>query len=179
MQNQGEAKKSKSSLGVRAWFPIKGCTQYLWAILQIPKSLLGWRIWWLTTVCCPQACRHLTSWTWSLRPWTPTYLTTNPSEECYKLIMPSLNNCYKTFHYLPQMGDRCFWGHEATVFPFAWQSNKALLFYFTQNFVRFFSALLYKESELSASSLSLGHCVTSPLRNFIFSPGWDDSYCIF
>ena len=47
--------------------------------------------------------------------------------------MPSLNNCYKTFHYLPQMGDRCFWGHEATVFPFACKSNKVLLFYFTQN----------------------------------------------
>ena len=33
------------------------------------------------------------------------------------------------------MEDRLFGGHDPTVSPFAWQSNKALLFYFTQNSV--------------------------------------------
>ena len=35
----------------------------------------------------------------------------------------------------PQVGTHSFWGHEPAVSPFAWQSNKAILFYFTQNSV--------------------------------------------
>ena len=36
----------------------------------------------LKKVFCPQACRPQTSWTRGLMMLTPTYLTTNPSEEC-------------------------------------------------------------------------------------------------
>ena len=32
-----------------------------------------------------------------------------------------------------QVGTHRFPGHEPTMFPFAWQSNKAIHFYFTQN----------------------------------------------
>ena len=45
------------------------------------------------------------------------------------LITPSLNNFYKTCHYLPQVGT--FKGHEPTVSSFACQCNKVILFYFT------------------------------------------------
>ena len=41
-----------------------------------------WEHLWLMTVRCPEACRPQTSWTWRLKMLTPTYLTTNPSEEC-------------------------------------------------------------------------------------------------
>ena len=61
-------------------------------------------------VCCPQACRPQTSWTWRLMMQTPTYLTTNHSEECLMLITPSLNNYCKTFNYLLQVGTHCLEG---------------------------------------------------------------------
>lgn len=34
------------------------------------------------------------------------------------------------------VGDTWFGGHEPAVSPFPWQSNKATLFYFTQNCLR-------------------------------------------
>ena len=37
------------------------------------------------------------------------------------------------------------------VSPFAWQSNKVILFYFTQNSVPRFDSLEYREAELLAS----------------------------
>ena len=36
----------------------------------------------LTMVCYPQTCRPWARWTWRLMLLTPTYLTTNASEEC-------------------------------------------------------------------------------------------------
>ena len=66
--------------------------QYLcryWNPLQVEK---------LTMVCCPQAQRPQTSWTWSLMMLTPTYLTTDPSEECpwadHTLFEQLLQNFY-------------------------------------------------------------------------------------
>ena len=44
-----------------------------------------------------------------------------------------LNLCYKTPHQIPPGWDTQFWGHEPAVSFFAWQGNKAILFYFTQN----------------------------------------------
>ena len=46
---------------------------------------------------------------------------------------PLLNHFCKTPHQvLPSRGDS-FLGHESTMSPFAWQSNKFILFYSTQN----------------------------------------------
>ena len=49
---------------------------------------------------------------------------------------PPLNHCYKTPHQIPptpMFGTHNFEGQEVAVSPFAWQSNKAILFYFTWN----------------------------------------------
>ena len=48
---------------------------------------------------------------------------------------PPLKCCYKTPHQILLGWDTQFWGHEPAVSPFAWESNKAILFYFTQNSV--------------------------------------------
>ena len=48
--------------------------------------------------------------------------------------MTSLNRYYETCHYLPQVGTLGLRA-ELTVSPFAWQSKKALLFYFPPNSV--------------------------------------------
>ena len=48
---------------------------------------------------------------------------------------PALTQCYKTPHQI-SLGWDSVWGHEPTVSSFiAWQSNKAILFYFPQNSV--------------------------------------------
>ena len=49
--------------------------------------------------------------------------------------MLSLNHCYKTSHYSLQVGTDSFSRQEPAVSPIAWQSNKAILFYFAQNSV--------------------------------------------
>ena len=47
-----------------------------------------------------------------------------------------LNCCYKTRHQIPPgWGTHGFSGQEPNVSPFAWQSNEAILFYFTLNSV--------------------------------------------
>ena len=48
---------------------------------------------------------------------------------------PPLKHCYKTPHQIPLGWDTQFLRHEPTVTPFAWQSSKATLFYFTQKSV--------------------------------------------
>ena len=45
------------------------------------------------------------------------------------LATPPLNHSYDTPHQSLQVGTYSFWGHEPTVSPFAWQSNKAILFH--------------------------------------------------
>ena len=57
---------------------------------------------------------------------------------CSTLILsetPPLNHCYKTLIKSSPVGTHSFSRQEPYVFPFAWQSNKAILFYFTQNSV--------------------------------------------
>ena len=54
---------------------------------------------------------------------------------------PPLNHCYKTPHQIPHLSHAAGLGHvvlqgtSPLCPPFAWQSNKAILFYFTQNSV--------------------------------------------
>ena len=71
---------------------------------------------------------------------TPDYLTTNQSKKCPRADYALLLEHYKT----PTQ----FWGQLPTVAPFAWQSNKATLLYFTPNSV---SELLPSTSEQSLS----------------------------
>ena len=64
---------------------------------------------------------------------TPTYLTTNPSEECPRAdhaLFGAIDIKLLSMSKLGHMGI-----HESIVSPFAWQSNKAIRFYFTQNSV--------------------------------------------
>ena len=48
---------------------------------------------------------------------------------------PPLNHCSKPPHQIPPVWDTQFLGREPTVSPFARQSNKTILFYFTQKSV--------------------------------------------
>ena len=48
---------------------------------------------------------------------------------------PPLNHCYKPSSNPPGLGHIVFPRQEPIVPPFAWQSNKAILLYFTQNSV--------------------------------------------
>ena len=132
-----EKQTVKSSLGARSCFPINNTHNNIfelfcrcWHALQVGEVKM---------VCCPQTCRPQTSWTWRLMMLTPTYLTTNPSEEC-KTVTALILIAYPwpqapTIRPLPipQGGGHSYWGASLLCFPFAWQSNKAILFYFTQN----------------------------------------------
>ena len=70
------------------------------------------------------------------------------------MITPSLDNYYKTSHYLLQVGTHGFEG-VSLLWPSLPGKNKALLFYFTQILsLRFCLALMYREAELSASALA-------------------------
>ena len=64
---------------------------------------------------------------------TPTYFTTNQIDECpqadHRLFEPLL----KTPHYPFQVGTHSSEGIISLLWPSAWQSNKAILFYFTKN----------------------------------------------
>ena len=101
-------------------------------------------------------------------------------EECYEMIMHSLNNCYKIFTLFLKGGTDGFDSMRPLCFPLPGKPIKHSFSSLPKTrSLRFYSALMYKEGELSASLLALGHCVTSPLRNSIFSPVWNDSYCIF
>ena len=60
----------------------------------------------------------------------PHQLTTNQSEKCAHADHALLIEHCKPPHY-PFQGGRL--GHQPPMDPFAWQSNKAILFYFTQN----------------------------------------------
>lgn len=46
--------------------------------------------------------------------------------------MSPLNNYYKTSHYLLKLGHTVL-RHQLAVAPFAWQSNKSILLYFSPN----------------------------------------------
>ena len=67
--------------------------------------------------------------------WLP--LTTSPTNQknVHKLIMTSLNHYYNHYSLTSPNLDTQFWGHYPTMTLFAWQSNKAILFYFTPNSV--------------------------------------------
>jgi len=56
-----------------------------------------------------------------------------------------------------QVGTHRFPGHEPTMSPFAWQSNKAIHFYFTQNSVSEIWVLVHRNwaSSIKFSSISL------------------------
>ena len=84
------------------------------------------------TVLCPPACRPCEVETWRLIMLTPTSHITYQKND---LITLSLNHYYNASHYLLQVGTHSFSRQESTVSPFAWKSNKAGLFYFTQSSV--------------------------------------------
>ena len=62
-------------------------------------------------------------------------LTSPPTNQknVHELTTPSLNHSYKTPHYSLQGGSHSLEGMSPLWPPFAWQSSKAILFYFTQN----------------------------------------------
>ena len=85
---------------------------------------------------------------------TPTCLITNQKNELSTL---SLNHYYNASHYLLQVGTHSVLRQEPTVSPFVWQSNKAILFYFTQSYsflflsLRFDSVRMHEEAEILVS----------------------------
>ena len=67
----------------------------------------------------------------------------------------SLNHCHKTPHYPLQIRTHNFEGI-SPVAPFAWQSSKAFLFYFTQNFcLKDSSWYLCREAEFQWQHLNV------------------------
>ena len=85
---------------------------------------------------------------------TPTYLTTNPSEECpqadYSLFY------YKTCHHLPQVKTHGFEGIRLLSPLLPGKAIKLLFSTSPQTLsLRFDLVLVYREAELSASILSL------------------------
>ena len=89
----------------------------------------------LTMVWCPQACRPQSSWNLKVDD-ADSYL---PHHQPIRRMSTSWSRPSWTITIkLPTILSK--WGHsfsrqEPTVSPFAWQSNKAILFYFTQNSV--------------------------------------------
>ena len=82
-------------------------------------------------LCCPQLCGPQTVgpenwWCWLLLISPPAH-----QKNVHELITPYFY--YKTCHYLPQVGTRGLEG--ISLHPFARQSSKTILFYFTQNSV--------------------------------------------
>ena len=67
-------------------------------------------------------------WCWLLVTSPPTN-----QKNVHELIMPSLNHYYKTFPYSFQGRTYSFQGISPLWPPLAWQSSKAIFFYFTQN----------------------------------------------
>lgn len=82
------------------------------------------------TICCPQAGKSQTGWNQKVHDLTPTFSPPANQKNVYEQTMPCSLSTHKT-HYPSR------WGHNlevlATVAPFAWKSNKAISFYFTQN----------------------------------------------
>ena len=89
---------------------------------------------WTELICYPQVCWLQSSWTRRLKKLTPTYLTTNLSEECPWADHP-LWIIIWNFSLSPPSWDTWFWRHEPAVAPFIWQSNTAILSYFSRNSV--------------------------------------------
>ena len=66
----------------------------------------------------------------------PPELRLKECRPCSTLILsetPPLNHCSKTLIKSSRVGTHSFSRQKPRVSPFAWQSNKAILFYFTQN----------------------------------------------
>ena len=90
--------------------------------------------WDMLTACCPQARRPQTSRNQEVDH-ADFKLPPHHQKNIRELITPSsLNHSYKTSHYPFQVLTHIR-GHQPTVALFAQQSNKALFFYFTPNFV--------------------------------------------
>ena len=86
-------------------------------------------------VFCPQACRFQSSWIWKLLILTPTYFTPIHQKNVHKVIMPFLNNYYKTSHYFLQVGTHGF-EDISLLWPLLPGKVIKLFFcYFTQNSV--------------------------------------------
>ena len=83
-------------------------------------------------VCHPQAYRPQTGWNQKTDD-AASQLTNQ--KNVHKVITSSLNHYCTTPHYRLQVGGHSFLRALAAVASFAWQSNKAILFYFTQNSV--------------------------------------------
>ena len=85
----------------------------------------------LLSLLNPACLHHISIWNFKYSPRqgvTPTYITTNQSEEFLELIMPSWNRIHKTPHYPFPGQDTQSGRYKPTMAPFAWY----ILFYFTQ-----------------------------------------------
>ena len=100
-------------------------------------------------VCCPQAWRSQTSWTWSLMMLTPTNLTTNPSE-CPWTDNALFEQLLQNFS-LSQEATRGFVGMR----PVTSFAGKAIKQFFSTSpkTLTFDLAPLYREAKLSASEI--------------------------
>ena len=64
----------------------------------------------------------------------PDVRNTGPAHTLILISNPALEPLLLNFSpNPPQVGTHSFWGHQTIVSPFAWQINKAILSYFTQN----------------------------------------------
>ena len=74
----------------------------------------------------------------------PSYLPTNPWQECPPTDHALLEQLIENFSLSSLRWDKESWGHELTVVLFTWGSNKINLFYFPQNYPRFNSVPEHK-----------------------------------
>ena len=83
----------------------------------------------------PPSCRFQSSWIWRLLMLTPTYFIPIHQKNVHKLIMPSLNNYYKTSHYFLRVGTHGFEDISLLWPPFSGKVIKLFFCYFTQSCV--------------------------------------------
>ena len=112
-----KAMKSKSKKQFPTWSPN-------WLP---PWSTSRWEK--LTMVCCPQACRPQTSWNLKVDD-AGSYLHHHqPIRMSTSWFCPLWFITIKLLTILSKWGHIVFRGRSLLCFPFAWQSNKAILFY--------------------------------------------------
>ena len=119
-------------------------------------------------VCCPQAYRPQTGWNLKLMMLTPTYLTTNPSEECSQAFH-DLNDYYKTSHCPYQVGTHSFSKQEPTVFLLPGKAIKLFSSTLSKTLsLRFNLASVYREAEVLSSTAPI--CIpTNRAQRFLSS----------
>ena len=113
------------------------------------------------TVCCPQTCRPIGTegwWCWLLLTSPPTH-----QKNVHKLIMPFLNNYYKTSHSLPQVGAHGFEGISPLGPPLPGKVIKIFFLILKSYTSEIWLTMMYREAKLLASIDLSSHADTEAL----------------